>query len=247
MTPIRRDNLPDTRQRGFTLVELIVSTIMLSVIVGATTLVVFQSLRSRDAARAGGEAFSRAQIAAGRIVADAQNALRDTDLLKGKVQVTAGGVGGTSGLLLLTHQQRPVRTGYEVPEGEEYEVQYRLEPATIRAASANSRLAQYSLWRRADPNLDDTVDGGGVAAAVVDGVTTLTVEAYDGQKWLTAWDSDADGYPFALRVTVSACDEAGKRVSTARRVVAIDRTPLPLPAPEEETDSATDPATGGGQ
>lgn len=247
MVPLSADIPGCTPRRGFTLVELIVSTIMLSVIVGATTLVVFQSLRSRDAARAAGEAFSRAQVAARRVAADAQNALRDTDLLKGKVQVTAGGVGGTSGLLLLTHQQRPVRTGYDVPEGEEYEVQYRLEPATLRAASADSRLAQYTLWRRADPNLDDTVDGGGVAAAVVDGVTALTVEAYDGQKWLTTWDSDADGYPFALRVTISACDEAGKRVSTARRVVAIDRTPLPLPAPEEETDTATDSGTGGGQ
>lgn len=242
----RRSIIPDgPRPRGFTLVELIVSTIMLSVIVGATTLVVFQSLRSRDAARSGGEAFSRAQVAAGRIVADAQNALRDTDLLKGKIQVTAGGAGGSSGLLLLTHQQRPVRTGFDVPEGDEYEVQYRLEPADLRAASVESRLSQYTLWRRADPNLDDTVDGGGVAAAVMDGLTTLSVEAYDGQKWQATWDSDADGYPFALRVTVSACDEAGRRVSTARRVVAIDRTPLPLPEPEEETDTTA--TTGGGQ
>jgi len=236
---------------AFTLAELIVSAVILTMVVGATTIAVSQIMRSRDKATASGEAFSRAQLAAQRIATDAGSALRDADLNYGKVTITRGGPAGKTaqGLLIFAHQNRPVRGGGEAgvpadsPESDEYEVQFRLEPAPAMKGSA---ISLFTLWRRADPVPDDYFDGGGIAAPVVDGLTSLTIDAYDGTSWKPDWDSDVDGYPHALRIVVSASDDNGKRTATARRVVAFDRTPVPLPEPEEETDTGSTTTGGSG-
>jgi len=233
-------------RRAFTLAELIVATIILTVVVGATTIAVSQSLRSRDGATAAGDAFSRAQLGAARIAADIQQALRDPDLTYAKVAIVRGGPAGKSsqGLLLFAHQVRAVRSGADAIEGEEYEVHYRLEPAAIVSRTAS--VPMFALWRRSDPVPDDVVDGGGVATPVVDGVVSLAIDAYDGSGWRSDWDSDADGYPQAIRVVIAATDDGGRYTKSARRIVALDRTPPPLNDEEGEADPAATPATGTG-
>lgn len=233
---------PPCLRRGFTLAELIVASIILALVVGATTIAVFQVLRTRDRASSTGEAFARAQLAAAQMAADAQGALRDQDLLYCRIAVTRGGLAGkdAAGLLIFTHLNRPIRNDPEAPESDEYEVQYRLEPAI---ASAPNPRPTFTLWRRADAVPDDYPDGGGIAAPVADGIVSLSIDAYDGSAWLAQWDSDSDGYPHAIRITVVAGDDEGRRTSTARRMIAFDRTPSPLPA--EEDDEATSTDTGG--
>lgn len=232
-------------RRGFTLAEMIVASIILTLVVGTTTVCVAQSMRSRDSAQAAGDAFSRAQLAAERIAMDAVQSLRDTNLLSTRVAIIRGGPAGKTaqGLLLFTHQARPARTGVDAPESDEYEVQFRLEPATV--SSGDSPGTRYTLWRRCDPVPDDVPDGGGVAAPVVDGITSLSLEAYNGVEWVSDWDSDLDGYPHAVRITVTASDETGRRLATARRVVALDRTPKPV-SEEEATDEGDTGTTGTG-
>lgn len=234
--------------RAFTLAELIVASIILAVVVGATTIAIGQAVRSRDAATAAGDAFSRAELAAARIAADAAQALRDGDLKQAKIAITRGSPAGKSsqGLLLFTHLARNVRAGDDVPEGDEYEVQYRLEPDLT--ATRSSGPTSYTLWRRADPVPDDVIDGGGVASPLTDGVVSLDLDAYDGSAWRTDWDSDNDGYPHALRVVVTATDDQGRRVATARRVVAFDRTPPPVAETEatDETEPSGNSATAPG-
>ncbi|MFN7021027.1 MAG: type II secretion system protein GspJ [Phycisphaerales bacterium] len=229
---------------AFTLVELIVASVILAIVAGAATLTVVQAMKSRERAGAAGEAFGRANIAAQRIAADAQSALRDADLNYGKVAIIRGGPAGgdSAGLLLFTHQDRPVRGSVESPESDEYEVQYRLEQG-VSANGVPSRT--FTLWRRADPVPDDYVDAGGVAVPVVDGVVSLRIDAYDGSVWRTEWDSDADGYPHALRIVVEASDDNARRTMIARRVVAFDRVPLPLPSLEESTEGDTPGAATG--
>ena len=233
------------RRRGFTLAELIVASIILTLVVGTTTVCVAQSMRSRDSAQAAGDAFSRAQLAAERIALDAVQSLRDTNLLSTRVAIIRGGPAGKTaqGLLLFTHQSRPARTGVDAPESDEYEVQFRLEPATV--SGGESPGTRYTLWRRCDAVPDDVPDGGGVAAPVVDGITSLVLEAYNGVEWVSDWDSDADGYPHAVRITVTASDDTGRRLATARRVVALDRTPKPV-SEEEAIDEGDTGTTGTG-
>lgn len=245
MTRRHRDIIVPGGRRGFTLAEMIVASIILTLVVGTTTVCVAQSMRSRDSAQAAGDAFSRAQVAAERVALDAVQALRDTNLLYTRISTLRGGPAGKAaqGLMLFTHQARPARTGVDAPESDEYEVQFRLEPATVSSGEAPG--TRYTLWRRCDPVPDDVPDGGGVASPVVDGLTALTIEAYNGTEWLSDWDSDADGYPHALRITVTASDDTGRRLATARRVIALDRTPKPV-SEEEETDEGESSTTGTG-
>lgn len=244
--PVHPSRISRRAARAFTLVELIVAGIILALVAGATTLSLAQIMRARDGSGASGVAFSRANVAAQRIAADVGVSLRDADLNFAKVAIVRGGPAGRTaqGLLLFAHQNRPVRPNDEnAPESDEYEVQYRLEPAAV---SGSSVAAAFTLWRRADPVPDDYYDGGGVVSPIADGLVSMTIDAYDGAAWRADWDSDSDGFPHAIRIVIVATDDDGKRTSTARRVIALDRTPAPLPDPDAEEDSSDSGTTSPG-
>jgi type II secretion system protein J len=214
-------------RRGFTMVELIVGSIILALIAGATTTALSQMLRARAGSEARRQAFSRAGAAAGMIARDLAECARDSDLLFAKVAVDEGGDAGTErdGLLVLIRSMTRVRGVEDEPEGLDFEVQYRVEDGPAGPV----------LWRRADPALDAAIDGGGLAAAVAPGVIAFSVEASDGETWWPIWDSDSEGLPHGLRVSITATDDEGRVRAVVRRVVAMDRTPLP--PPEDESDA----------
>jgi hypothetical protein len=200
-------------------------------------------LKGRSVARE--QAFGRADAAAAGIARDLENALRDWNLSYTRVAVIDSGEGDQAHdeLMLLAHSPRRARPGTDTPEGGDYEVQYRIVPL-------QSNPARQALWRRIDPSLDIAIDGGGIASAVVAGVTSLQIDACDSDAWYEAWDSDNDGLPHAVRVLVTAVSDDGKVTASARRVVAIDRVPVPID-PNADTgatgDSGATGATGGGQ
>ena len=76
----------------------------------------------------------------------------------------------------------------------EFETQYRIEEDELGSV----------LWQRRDAVPDEFPRGGGIATPRVEGVISLGIEAYDGNTWYDQWDSDIDGLPWALRVTVMA-------------------------------------------
>ncbi len=240
--------------RAFTLAEIIVAVVITSLLAGATTIAITQAVRSRDASAARLQAFSRAHGAAERIAADILTVVRDANLQYARVRITPGGSPDAErdDLLVYSRSMTLVRPRSETPEGGEYEVQYRLEPVPpfVQAppspggssAGANTGLI---LWRRADPVPDDIPDGGGVATALVDGIVSLSFRAYDGSDWFDQWDSDQVGAPHAVSVTVSATDDRGRYVLSSRRIVAIDRTPLPIDT-SAAADSTQQPTTGAG-
>ena len=230
-------------RRAFTLVEMIVATIMLAILVVCTYTAVGQIIRTRDHAIARSSAFQRANLAADLIATDAQQALRDANLLYCRVAIihpTATGSAqsrGSDGLLLFSHISRPIRPFSGQNEGSECESQYRLEPA---AGSVGS-----TLWHRAQPVPDDKPDAGGVATALFDGMVSLNFEAFDGSAWTNTWDSDNDGFPYALRINVVASDDSGKTTTTARRVVPFDRIPIPWSSQTTTSQSTTPNAPPG--
>lgn len=234
--PNARETRSPTR-RAFTLVELIVATVMLAILVTATYTAIAQVLRVRDRGAANAQAFQRAGAAVDLIASEAEMALRDSDLLNAKIAIVGSSSGGGasttngSGLLLFTGIARPIRPYSGQNEGGESESQFRLEP------SADGRS---TLWHRRAPVPDDHPDAGGVAVAMVDGIVQMTIEASDGASWLGAWDSDSDGLPHALRVSVTASDDTGRTTRTARRMVSFDRTPVP------PTETSTASTTGSG-
>jgi type II secretion system protein J len=212
-------------------VELVVGIVIVALLAGSAAAAIGQLVRARSSAVAHRQAFSRASDAAARVALDLASVTRDRDLNICKVQVTSAGTvqQQRDELLLLVRSTRPVRGLSEITgaaEGADQEVQYRVR----------DDAGVPTLWRRADVALDGIVDGGGIAAPVIAGVQTLSLEAYDGAAWKDTWDSDSDGMPYAVRVVVTASSDDGGSAATARRVVAIDRVPV---APKEEDDTST--------
>jgi prepilin-type N-terminal cleavage/methylation domain-containing protein len=226
-----------SQARAFTLAELIVALVVGLIVAGATVTTLSSFTRSRARAQARQEAFARADAAAARIAGDVMQTTRESELLFAKVSVTSGGEGSSErdSLLLWVRSLKPVRGRGDVPEGADAEVQFKLLPDSS---------GKTALWRRADAPPDRAVDAGGVAQAMVRGVSSLKFEASDGFSWFDAWDSDRDGYPHAIRVTTTAQSDDGKVSMTARRVVSIDRVPIPPPAEEEPADEGS---AGGAQ
>lgn len=208
------------RSRAFSLVEVIVTIVIAALIASATTTVVAQMIDARDASRSLEASTRRAMTAADAIATEIQSAVRSEDLFHARVQVVNAGIGQSDRdeLLLLIRRRQPLRELPESPEGSDFEAAFKLldDPANTQ-----------SLWRRIDPALDPYQDAGGVASRVASHVAFLKLEAYDGQEWFDAWDSDLDGYPHALRVTIGATDDANRRLAVARRIVALDRVPIP--------------------
>lgn len=211
---------------AFSLIELIVATLIAAAIAGAVTVSLSQALRARTSSEARQEAFARAAAVVDRVALDAQNLVRSGDLFDARVLLVdsegADLAGQHDEVLFFSHSSRQARPVSEQNEGGAYEVQYRLESSPDPAAKG------YVLWRRADPVPDETPDGGGIATPIVQGVTALSIEAFDGTSWLPSWDSDRDGYPHALRITALALSDGERHAeSAARRTVAIDRVPIP--------------------
>jgi len=232
--------------RGFTLVELVVASIIAVVIAGATATAMSQMIKARNASESHQQAFSRADGVASRIAVDMSNAVRSENLANCRVRITSSGTPNAprDELLVLMRSLRPVRG--ESPEGDEYEAQFRISPMAMPDGSTVD-----AFWRRVDQAHDAALDGGGIATPIAPGAVSLSFAATDGQEWFDDWESDSDGLPHAIRVVVVARSDDGKTTSTSRRVIAIDRVPI---APADETDpAATDaektPAsspTGGG-
>jgi hypothetical protein len=204
---------------------------MMGILIGAAYISVSQTIRVRDTSQSRGEAMTRASSAVALIAEDASNALRDADLTNCRVLITRDGKPGEGrdGLLLFSHLNRSVRPTSTEAEGEEGEVQFRLQ-----SGDAPDSL---SLWRRTDPVVDEFPDGGGVASALVDGVKSVNIQAHNGTDWVDDWDSDIDGIPYAIRVTVTGSDDKGRASLSARRVIALDRVPLPKES-EDLADAA---------
>lgn len=211
-------------RRGFTLVEVLMAVVLAAIVAGACTTVLSALARARQGAGERARAASRAAIATDMIALDVMRVAREQDLYWTRVLIVDRTLAGTERdqLLLVSRSRQRVRGESDSPEGSDFEVAYRV------VSSAEGP----GLWRRADPALDQYQDAGGVITRISDGVETVRLEAYDGESWFDEWDSDLDGLPHAIRITVEARSDEGKGRSTARRVVAIDRTPIPFPAEE---------------
>lgn len=236
MNKLRRQLRP-----GFTLIELLVGSIIGALVAGGAASAVSQVLKVRNTATGRAQATSRATASIERMSADILSAIRDSDLTFCRISITDGGDGPAArdSLLILSRSSRPLRGIDGIPEGNEFEVQYRLGPLVGEGEA---------LWRRCDPAFDEVQDGGGVAAAIAEKVRAMSVTATDGTQWFTKWDSDTEGMPHGVRIEVTATDDSGKFTATRRAIVAIDRVPIP-PAEDESTDDtdteSADGATGG--
>ncbi len=230
------------RRTGFTLVEVLVAGVIIAFIIGSVSTTVGQLARTKNSSKHRLTAHLRADAALNALRADLVAAVRDTDLFYTHLQIvddlrdTPAGIMDRDELLVFNTKLRSVRDLSFQGEGLEYESQYRIEDDEMGPV----------LWQRRDSVPDEYTLGGGQATPKVEGILGLSVQAYDGLDWHDEWDSDDDGLPLAVRITVTASghsndeDLATAPVAILRTVVSIDRVVPPrdwlLPSPEEELE-----------
>lgn len=237
-------------QLGFTLIELVVAGTIAAMVLMAVTFALAQLSKTRNIARERVEAFQRASMSIEALRRDIAAMIRTDDLFDTRFLLTTREASSRTGghersdLLMFNISLRPLHPIEYQGEGREYETQYRVEDDELGSA----------LWRRRDMAPDERPDGGGLAEPIADGVVGFLVEASDGEGgWRTEWDSDVDGVPKLVRVTVTATGipVGSDSVSLTpdvdlRTVVAIDRLIAPKPDPEPEEDQPTTGTPAGG-
>lgn len=243
-------------QLGFTLIELVVAGTIAAMVLMAVTFALAQLSKTRNIARERVEAFQRASMSIEALRRDIAAMIRTDDLFDTRFLLTTREASSRTGghersdLLMFSISLRPLHPIEYQGEGREYETQYRVEDDELGSA----------LWRRRDMAPDERPDGGGLAEPIADGVVGFLVEASDGEGgWRTEWDSDVDGVPKLVRITVTATGipVGADSVSLTpdvdlRTVVAIDRLIAPKPDPVLEEDqpptetSARDAVAGAG-
>lgn len=214
-------------RRGFTLIELMVAGMMASIVLGGITISLSQLGSAKSISRQRLEAYARCDTALRTIRKETITVLRRGDLFATRLLISDfstryyGEQVDRDQLLVFNGNLRANKEIDFNGEGFEYESQFRIE-------ETESGLA---LWKRRDPILDDNPIGGGIATPIAEGIISLQLEAFDGASWFGQWDSDENGLPEAVRITVTSTgmeenDSATSSV-TLRTIVPLDRVRSP--------------------
>lgn len=239
-------------RRGFTLLELMVAGAMATIVLGGITTCLSQLGTAKSVSRQRLDAFNRADAALRTLRRDVITVLRRDDLFDTRLLVNNDsgrweGIEVQRDALLLFNGS--LRANKEIDfngEGIEYETQFRIEEDDVTAV----------LWKRRDPIVDDNPAGGGIATPLTEGIVSLMIEAYDGEQWLDQWDSDYDGIPHALRLSVAAAgtsrgEDTMSPLVMLRTVVPLDRVMPPadlfedVEGEEDEDETGTGLGAGG--
>ena len=218
-------------RRGFTLIEMIVAGVVTAFVVGAVAMSLSQLTRAKSTCKHRLDAHLRADAAMNSLRRDIASVIRTDDLFWTRLVINDDQVSSPLGtldrdeILVYNNAIRPTRDIKYHGEGMEFESQYRV---------AEDRQGPV-LWQRRDAVPDEFERGGGTAVPLAEGILSLSLEAYDGYEWKREWDSDYDGVPYAVRVTVMA---SGQRLgedaydttalAVLRTVVPIDRSVMPV-------------------
>ena len=204
-----------------------VAGMMASIVLGGITISLSQLGSAKSICRQRLEAYSRCDTALRTIRKETITVLRRGDLFHTRMLISDfsarhnGKQVDRDELLVFNGNLRANKEIDFNGEGFEYESQFRIE-------DTESGLA---LWKRRDPILDDNPVGGGIATPIAEGIISLQLEAFDGSSWLGQWDSDENGIPEAIRITVTSSgmeenDTATSNV-TLRTIVPLDRVRSP--------------------
>ncbi len=198
---------PRRRRSGFTLVELILSSVLMSVILTAAYVCLRAGLAGRALVAARSDVTQSARVALALISAD----LRSASPLSNEFEFI--GMERTlddieaDNLDFGTHHYSPTRAG----EGDFCEVSYYLDK--------DRATGEVVLYRRRDASLDARPLEGGSREEIVRGVRGLKFEYYDGFEWYDVWGDpekrdggsapidplagNLSGLPEAVRITLS--------------------------------------------
>ncbi len=236
--PIARKRAPrhsDIRRRrgGFTLIEVLLASIIATFVLGSIALTMTQLSRLKETSKLRLDAHLRAEAALNALRRDVASVIRSDDLYWTRLLIREGTVISPMGvdlmrdeILVFNNRLSAIQDLNFSGEGTQYETQYRIEETPLGTM----------LWQRRDPVPDENPLAGGIATPLVESVIAMKLEAYDGYEWTSQWDSDERGLPLAVRVTVMASGARSAETlydgpfAQLRTVVPIDRVLPPLDA-----------------
>jgi hypothetical protein len=221
---------------------MLVAGVMAAFVLGAVSMCLSQLSDAKTSSRMSLEAYLRADAALSALQRNIVSILRDEDLFHTRLLLHDGSTNTPLGhldrdeILVFNTQLRPIRDLDFMGDGMQFETHFRIETDALGPV----------LWQRRDAVPDEYPRGGGVATPLVAGVVSLGLEVYDGDLWYDDWDSDYDGLPLAVRVTVVASGHRDEHdlydapLATVRTVIAIDRVLPPREEAEPELPTEED-------
>jgi len=214
---------------GFTIVELLIAGVIAAMVFSVLAVSMTQIVQAKNISKERLDAHLRANAALKNLRRDLISTLRRDDLfftrlvLEDQATDTPQGELDRDEILLFNHRLRASREIDYNGEGVEYETAYRIDEDEWGPV----------LWQRRDAMPDQYPTAGGITTPIAEGVVGLRIEAWDGDQWEEHWDSDYDGLPHALRITVTASGHIpGQPVFDAplaklRTIVPLERIPPP--------------------
>ncbi len=166
-------------RRGFTLVELMLAGLVAAFVMGVVSMSLSQLGRAKTSTRRQLEAHLRADAALNSLRRDLVSVLRDPDLFWSRVLLNDDGQSSPAGyldrdeILVYNTRLRPIRDLDFIGDGAEFETQFRVEEDDYGPV----------LWVRRDAVPDQYELGGGVATPIVNGIVSMSIEAFDGEIW----------------------------------------------------------------
>lgn len=198
------------KNRGFTLLEVMISVAILGVIMTLIWSSTSQSLRSKERVENRDMVFHAGRVALRKISDDLavaflikKTATDPTVATASVAQLKTFFIGENKGeqdavkFTSLSH----LRLFAGAKESDQCRVMYEV--------IANEEDAgKYDLVRREDPWLDGTIEVKGKALTLVENIREFNLEYYDTRKedWVKEWDSDKidwrDRLPYAVRINI---------------------------------------------
>ena len=222
-------NVRPRSHRGFTIVELLIAGVIAAMVFSVLAVSMTQVVQAKNISKERLDAYMRANVALKSLRRDMISTLRRDDLfytrlvLEDFTKDTPQGELNQDEVLLFNHRLRASREIDYNGEGVEYETAYRIDEDEWGPV----------LWQRRDAMPDQYPTAGGIASPIAEGVVGLGIEAWDGDQWQENWDSDYDGLPHALRITVTASGHLpgdppfNAPLAHLRTIVPLERTPPP--------------------
>ena len=238
----------DSQARGFTLIELIVSSALMAIILGSAYLCFGAGIDGRKMVESRSDVSQTARVAMALMTADLRAATPlsgDNDFLGMDRQVEGM---EADNLDFATHHYRPAAKS----QADWSEVSYYVDK--------DEESGFFNLYRRRDPTPDPEPLIGGSKELIAENVRGLSFEFYDGFDWYEAWGdpsgkekfselpaSNIVGVPEAIRITLALASPSEQvkesETTTNREPALIFQTTV---RPELAGQRWNGPQTGGG-